>query len=136
MPRNKHFSILIGMMMVSFILTGCGAAVGIADSKQKPPVTTLISKSNKDRVFTAAVQTMGSFGKVLSQDRTSGVVQAQRGNWVLNTTVTPKNKGAKILLSMRFVPSNQFDFNSRGGMTQEIIQMLEANLGEKLTIVQ
>lgn len=117
-------------------LAGCSVATQIADSNQKPPVTTIISKANTDRVFTAAVQTMGAFGKVLSQERASGVVQGQRGNWVFNTTVIANGKGSQIQLAGRYVPSNRMDFNSREGMTKEIIQMLEANLGEKLTMAQ
>ena len=127
---------LAALLASSLTLAGCGVATQIADSNQKPPVTTLIAKANTDRVFTAAVQAMGMFGKVLSQDRASGVVQGQRGNWVFNTAVTPAGKGSQIQLSGRYVPSNRMDFNSRDGMTKEIIQMLETNLGEKFTMTQ
>lgn len=124
------------MMFATVYLTGCAAATAVADLNQKPPTTTLLAKSPPNKVFTASVQAMGTFGKVLSQDRASGVVQGEKGNWILNTGITPATKGSKIVISARYVPSNKMDFNSRDGLTKELIGLVEKNLGEKLQTVQ
>lgn len=123
------------MVFAAVYLTGCAAATAVADLNQKPPTTTLLAKASPDKVFTATVQAMGAFGKVLSQDRASGVVQGEKGNWVLNTGIVPASPGSRIAISARYVPSNKMDFNSRDALTKELIGLIETNLGEKLKIV-
>ncbi len=124
-------SVLVASLMASQ-LAGCGAIPAIADSQQKPPVTTYVVKASPDKTFTAAVQAMGGFGKLLSQDRTSGVVQGQKGNWVMSATVGQASGSTRVQLSARFVPSQQMDFYSRDGLTREYLTLLESSLGEKM----
>lgn len=128
----QGFAVCMILLTSAVSLSGCAVATAVADSKQKPPTTEYTSKQRPDRVFTAAVQAMGLFGKVLSQDRASGVVQGQKGNWIMNAAIVQSGGGSRIQLSARYVPSNQMDFNSRDGMTKEFVAQLEKNLGSKL----
>lgn len=128
----QRIAILGVVISVVLPLQGCEVLTAVADSKQKPPETQYTSKQRPDRVFTAAVQSMGVFGKVLSQDRVSGVVQGQKGNWVMNATIAQYSKGSQVQLAARYVPSQQMDFNSRDEMTKEFV-LLEKNIGSQLT---
>jgi hypothetical protein len=113
-------------------LAGCTALTAMADSQQKPPITTYAVKASQEKTFTAAVQAMGGFGKLLSQDKASGVVQGQKGNWIMNATVGEAVDSTRLQLSARYVPSQQMDFFTRDGLTLEYIALIEASLGEKV----
>lgn len=129
---------VVGALALSAVLSlgGCTVATSMAtasaDAKQKPPVTDLSSSQPADRVFNAAVLAMGSFGKTTAQDRASGLIQGERGNWVMSAEIAPQQKGSRIQLSARYVPSKRMDFSSREDLTREFVSLLESRLGEKL----
>ena len=129
-----HRMFVAGALALSAVLSlgGCTAATAMADAKQKPPVADYSSSQPADRVFSAAVLAMGSFGKTTAQDRASGLVQGERGNWVMNAEISPQQKGSRVQLSARYVPSKRMDFSSREDLTREFVSLLESRLGEKL----
>ena len=132
--KRVYLLVCIASLMTA-VTSGCGVATAVADSKQVPPSSTFASKKSADRMFTAATQAMGAFGKVTSSDRTSGVVQGQKGNWTMSAGVTASGAGSRIDLSARYVPSRQYDFYSRDALTAEYLALVEKNLGEKLALV-
>lgn len=129
-----HRMIIVGALALSAVLSlgGCAGATAMADAKQTPPVAEYSSAQPADRVFTATVRAMGSFGKTTAQDRASGLVQGERGNWVMNAEISPQQKGSRIQLSARYVPSKRMDFSSREDLTREFVSLLESRLSEKL----
>lgn len=133
--KNKLFAILFTAFSIACatLLSGCPAITAMEDAKQAPPTTQFTAKHAPNQTYTMAVQAMGALGKIVSQDRESGMVQGQKGNWVLSVTITPAGKGSHVDVSARYVPSNQMDFNSREGLTSQYVQLLESKLSEKLT---
>lgn len=131
--KNRLLKAIALSLCCIITATSCSVATGIADSKQQPAIKTYISKRPTDNVFTASVQALGVFGKVTSSDRVSGVVQGQKGNWLMSVNITPAGKGSRLQISPRYVPSKQTDFNSRDDLMKQILSLLENNLSEKLT---
>lgn len=132
--------ISVFLTLVAFLtISGCSAvgavATSTADAQQQPVAKTYSIKKPVDRVFVAAVQAMGNFGKILSQDKNSGTIQGEKGNWVINATVVKSGSETRIQVSARYVPSNRMDFNSREDLTAKYLKLLEDNLGDKLTAI-
>ena len=119
------------------VLGGCTAAASIAtsiaDSQQVPEVVTYTSAQNVDALFSATVKAMSRMGAVKVSDRDSGLVQGVKGNWTITGDVAAHEDGSKIGISARYVPSRQMDFNTRPGLTQELVTNVEAILGTPLT---
>ena len=133
--RNRvHLAICLATFTVA-LASGCSVATAVADSKQRPPVSNHSSKKSTDRMFTAATQAMGAFGKMSGSDRVSGVVQGQKGNWTMSAGISGAGTGSHLEVSARYVPSKQLDFFSREALTAEYVSLVEKNLGEKLTQV-
>lgn len=116
-------------LATAFLLGGCQAVLqtgtAMADSKQAPSVASYAVNAPVNKVFTATVQSMTLMGKISSSDRESGVVQGVKGNWVITATVTGQKKTSNVAINCRYVPSNQMDFNSREGLTAELVAKLE-----------
>lgn len=133
----RNIAIVAGLAACTIGLSGCQLAAQVgtaqAEAEQKPPVSNYGSKQASNRVFTAAMKAMGDFGTVRASDRESGLVQGQKGNWIMSATVSPNGAGAKVSVSARYVPSKQMDFNSRDGLTKDFLAKLEKELGENLT---
>jgi len=139
MNSLQHRLIGAGMSLAAVIcLGGCAATAAVAtasaDAKQQPAVAFYTSRKPVDAVFTASVQAMSSMGKVVSQDRTSGVVQGEKGSWLINVNLAPSGTGSRMQVSARFVPSNKLDFSSREALTNEFVGLVERNTGEKLAL--
>jgi len=130
--RQAFVAIVTGSLVLLSI-PGCGVVTAVADSKQQPPTNTYSSKKSPDLIFTAAMQAMGAFGKLTGADRTSGIVQGQKGNWTMSAGITGANGVSRVEVSARYVPSNRMDFYSREALTAEFVSLLEKNLGEKLS---
>ncbi len=134
----RKFIFLFVSLMAFLTVTGCtvvaAVATGAADAKQQPVVKSFLTKKPVDRVFVAAVQAMGNFGKILSQDKTSGTIQGEKGSWVMNVTILKSGSDTNVQVSARFVPSNRMDFNSREELTATYVKLLETNLGDKFTL--
>jgi len=135
--RQRRTLISAFALAAAFLLAGCQAALqvgtAIADSKQAPSVANYTVKAPVSKVFTSAVQSMTLMGKVTSSDRESGIVQGAKGNWLITATITGHSEGANVAIICRYVPSNQMDFNSREGLTAELVTKLEQSLGQKLS---
>lgn len=118
-------------------MSGCTVATQVAtanaDAQQVPQIQSYATKRSAEQTFTAAVKAMTSFGTVLSSDRGSGIVQGQKGNWVLSANVTNAKTGAVVEISPRYVPGKKMDFNSKDALLTEYVSKLESALGEKLT---
>ena len=118
-------------------VTGCTVstqmAAANADTQQVPQVQRYASKRSADQTFTAAVKAMTLFDTVLSSDRGSGIIQGQKGNWVLSANVGNTKTGAAVEISPRYVPGKKMDFNSKEALLAEYVSKLESALGEKLT---
>ncbi len=117
-------------------ITGCGTAASIgtaaADAEQKPPVSSYISKQAPKSVFPAAAKAMSTFGTVVSSDRDSGIIQGQKGNWVMTVNIADSKPGSRIELSARYVPGKKMDFSSREGLTADYLANLQKELSESL----
>lgn len=135
--RQRRTLISVFALASVFLLAGCQAALQVgtaaADSKQAPSVASYSVKAPVSKVFTAAVQSMTLMGKVTSSDRESGIVQGMKGNWLITATITGPNEAANVAISCRYVPSKQMDFNSREGLTAELVAKLEQTLGLQLS---
>lgn len=127
---------LMFLSVLVVAVTGCTVstqmAAANADAQQVPQVQKYASNRSADQTFTAAVKAMTSFGTVLSSDRGSGIVQGQKGNWVLSANVGNAKTGATVEISPRYVPGKKMDFNSKEALLTEYVSKLESALGEKL----
>lgn len=135
------YSIIAATCLVSITaITGCTTAAQIgtasADAQQKPPVSSYQSKQPVKGVFTSAIKAMSAFGTVISSDRESGIVQGQKGNWVMTATVAESKPGSRVELAARYVPGKKMDLNSREGLTADYLAKLQKELNESLTQVQ
>lgn len=126
--------LLSAVAVVSLVgcTTAAQVATGQAESQQQPAITSYTSKQSADRVFTAATKAMGEFGTIRSSDRSGGIVQGQKGNWVMSANISAAKPGTRIDVSARYVPSKQMDFHSREGLTADYVARLQATLGESL----
>ena len=139
-PEKKllgHVTLLVAIACVLMSLNGCSTLTALADLNQHPPVTSYIAKQTQEKVFTSAVRAMGRFGKILSEDMKSGVVQGQKGNWRMNVLLSTDQKEPEtiIQISARYIPSKtRMDFNTRQMVTDEYIKLFESELREKLIL--
>lgn len=138
-PVRALSAVLVGALSIVG-LSGCQLAAQVgtaaADTEQKPIVSHYSSKQATNRVFTAASKAMGEFGTVRSSDRESGIIQGQRGNWIMSATIARVGPGSKVSLSTRYIPSKQMDFNSRDGLTADFLAKLQKELAETLTSIE
>lgn len=122
--------------LATVVITGCGAAASMgtaaADANQKPPVSSYVSRQPVKAVYLGATRAMSAFGTVLSATESTGTVQGQKGNWVLTATATESKPGTRIDISVRYVPSNKMDLNSREGLTADYVSKLQKDLNETL----
>lgn len=136
----KLSSVAVACVLSVSSITGCGVAASIgtaaADAEQKPQVSSYASKQAQKAVFPAAAKAMSAFGTVVSSDRDNGIVQGQKGNWVMTASIAESKPGSRIELSARYVPGKKMDLNSREGLTAEYLAKLQKELNESLTQVQ
>lgn len=125
-----------GVLMLGACTVATHVATGAADAQQVPQVQKYAANRTADQTYSAAVKAMTLFGTVLSNDRGSGIVQGQRGNWVLTANVSNAKSGAVVEVSARYVPGNRMDFNSREALVSEFIAKLENALGERVALTQ
>lgn len=127
---------VVSIVVIAVGLSACGALTSYADSNQTPTVASYNSTKSTDSLFTAAVQSLGGMGQIVSNDKASRVVQGKKGNWVISATISPSSSGSMVAVTARYVPSNQYDFNSREGLTTEFVAGVEKALSSKLTRTQ
>lgn len=120
------------IVLLASAMSGCGGLTSYADSKQKPSVAKFETTESTERLFSASVHSLARMGEMISTDRQSGIAQGKKGNWVITATVAQSSPGSMVSVTARYVPSDQFDFNSRQGLTAEFVEKVEEQLGVSL----
>lgn len=127
------------------LLTGCqslpgvaSAALGLGSSttatQQNPEANPHAYKINGsfDQAFNAALLSATNMGRVSFQDRASGMIQFQTGNWIVNASLTKAGKQTNAALTFRYAISSSFDFNSKKILADKFTQGIVAT-GLKVT---
>lgn len=135
---HRKLVVAIGVVCLSTTaITGCTTAASIAtasaDAQQKPPVSTYASTKSSKEVFTAGLKAMTGFGTLMSSDREAGVIQGQKGNWIVSVNISESKPGSKVDISARYVPGKKMDFNSRTDLTNDYLNGLQKELNEQLS---
>lgn len=139
MKSFRNIALIASTTAAFSLLTGCqtlpavtSAALGLgtsaADIKQSPktnPFTYRIA-GNFDQAYNSALLSATNMGRVSFQDRASGMIQFQTGNWIVNAALTKAGKQTNAVLTFRYVTSASYDFNSKKGLSDQFTKGIAA----------
>lgn len=143
MNLNYKIALIAVITGLSTFLTGCGAlpaassaaldagsASKATEQKQDADQYHYRINTNFGKAYNTALMSASNMGRITYQDRESGLIQFQVGNWITNASITKEGDHANAALTFRYVPSSSFDFNSKKKLATAFIKgIAEAGLG-------
>lgn len=143
MKLNYKIALIATVAGLSTFLTGCGAlpaassaamdagsASKATEQKQEADQYQYRISAPFSKAYNTALMSASNMGRVTYQDRESGLIQFQTGNWVTNASITKEGDHANAALTFRYVPSTGFDFNSKKKLADAFIKgIAETGLG-------
>lgn len=112
------FAMLAGCQSLPTITAAAGSLIGAPDQGTELGKYIYRVEADYDQAYSAALLSASGMGRVNFQDRAAGMIQFQKGNWVINAALLRSGPQTFVGMTFQYFPSANFDFNSKTAMAE------------------